>query len=161
MHIHQCWRSYKAFLLIENTTKNSAINITFKVTDATRTISSVTASQLCGLASQLLQRGRHVKFLTRKSSLQVRLVIFEAGRNPEPIVAEDSTECNMHSPHFQFKNDAFLKSSTLQFSYPTKICLSMLIVGWLNPCRTKWNGTLRYFKLLSLEDFNLSFGICM
>ena len=88
---YQFEKTHKVFLLIANTTKSNVVISCFRITDTVRTMSSIAAKMFCGLSSQRSQRGRQVKFLSKKSSLQVRLVMFKAGRNLESLtcIAED------------------------------------------------------------------------
>ena len=55
-----------------------------------RTTSSIIAMAFWGLSSQRSQCGRQVKFLSKKSSLQVRLVKFNSGSMPIPAICEES-----------------------------------------------------------------------
>ena len=88
----QNWPSswaYRVFLLIAKTTKTRTLAVMSKTFQAARKMSSILASVSCLLASQVWHRGRQVKFLSKKSSLQVRLVnSFNEGSVADPIMAD-------------------------------------------------------------------------
>ena len=83
--------TYKAFLLIMKTTIINAVNSSLKIAPTTSTMSAVTTRGFCALPSQRSQRGRQVKFCSKKSSLQRKLVMIKGGRNSDVLIAEDST----------------------------------------------------------------------
>ena len=61
-----------------------------KTSQAARKMSSILANASCLLASQVWHRGRQVKFLSKKSSLQVRLAnAFNGGSMADPIMADE------------------------------------------------------------------------
>ena len=82
--------AYRAFLLTAKITKTRAFAGISKALQAAPIMSSILASVPCLLASQVWHRGRQVKFLSKKSSLQVRLVnASNGGSMADPIMPDE------------------------------------------------------------------------
>ena len=90
-------QAYRAFLLAKKITRKQEVKIKFKITPDTCTAVANTGSKFCGLSSHWSQRGTQVKFLSTKSSLQVRLLMLKVGSSPGPNLVLVSAWVIMHN----------------------------------------------------------------
>ena len=84
------WPTYRVFLRTKKAVRTTPVVSMLKMEPDSFAISSSLESKSCGLPSHRSQRGRQVKFLSKKSSLQVSSVVFNTENAVDPNIDEES-----------------------------------------------------------------------